>query len=115
MHSEIDQRHQKSTIKGNQISFYDVGASWDSFTKALTYDKRSILQFKLRDALVVLNDSYDLRLQMRPYGLNNSLISWEGSYDTSKKILIEEIQEMNITWKKVILLLGAQVIAILLF
>ena len=36
---------------------------------------------------------------MRPYELNNSLISWEGSYDTSKKILIEEIQEVKIAWK----------------
>ena len=48
---------------------------------------------------VVLNDSYDLRLQMRPYEHNNSLISWEGSYDASKKILIEEIQEVKIAWK----------------
>ena len=36
---------------------------------------------------------------MRPYELNNSLISWEGSYDASKKILIEEIQEVKIAWK----------------
>ena len=48
---------------------------------------------------MVLNDSYDLRLQMRPYELNNSLISWEGSYNASKKILIEEIQEVKIAWK----------------
>lgn len=58
-----------------------------------------MLQFKIKEALVVLNDSYDLRLQMRPYELNNSLISWEGSYDASKKILIEEIQEVKIAWK----------------
>ena len=48
---------------------------------------------------MVLNDSYDLRLQMRHYELNNSLISWEGSYDTSKNILIGEIQEVKIAWK----------------
>ena len=58
-----------------------------------------MLQFKIREALVVLNDSYDLRLQMRPYELNNSLISWEGSYDASKNISIEEIQEVKIAWK----------------
>ena len=77
----------------------DAGASWDSFTQALTSEKPSMLQFKIKEALVVLNDSYDLRLQMRPYELNNSLISWEGSYDASKKILIEEIQEVKIAWK----------------
>ena len=77
----------------------DAGASWDSFTQALTSGKPSMLRFKIREALVVLNDSYDLRLQMRPYELNNSLISWEGSYDASKKILIEEIQEVKIAWK----------------
>ena len=55
-----------------------------------------MLQFKIREALVVLND---LRLQMRPYELNNSLISWEGSYDASKNILIGEIQEVKIAWK----------------
>ena len=60
----------------------DVGASWDSFTQALTNEKPSVLQFKPRKALVVFNDSYDLRLQMRPYELKNVLISWEGSYDT---------------------------------
>ena len=48
---------------------------------------------------MVFNDSYDLRLRMRPYELNNSLISWEGSYDASKNILIEEIQEVKIVWK----------------
>ena len=77
----------------------DAGASWDSFTQALTSERPSVLQFKIREALVILNDSYDLRLQMRPYELNNSLISWEGSYDASKKILIEEIQEVKIAWK----------------
>ena len=59
--------------------------------KALTSEKPNMLQFKIREALVVLNDSYDLRLQMRPYELNNSLILWEGSYDATKKILIEEM------------------------
>ena len=58
-----------------------------------------MLQFKIREALVVFKDSYDLRLQMRPYELNNSLISCEGSYDATKKILIEEIQEVKIAWK----------------
>ena len=48
---------------------------------------------------MVLNDSYDLRLQMRPYELNNSLILWEGPYDATKKILIEEIQKVKIAWK----------------
>ena len=36
---------------------------------------------------------------MRPYELNNGLISWKGSYDASKKILIEKIQEVKIVWK----------------
>ena len=68
-------------------------------SKALTNEKSSMLQFKPRKALAVFNDSYDLRLQMRPYELNNSLILWEGYYDTSKKIFIEEIQEVKIAWK----------------
>ena len=77
----------------------DAGASWDSFTQPLTYDKPSMLQLKPNEALAVLNDSCDLRLQMRPYELNYSLISWEGSYDSSKKILIKVIQEVKIAWK----------------
>ena len=48
---------------------------------------------------MVLNDSYDLRLQMRSSELNNSLISCEGSYDASKNILIREIQEVKIALK----------------
>ena len=48
---------------------------------------------------MVLNDSYDLRLQMRPYELNNALISWEGSYGAYKNILNKEIQEVKIAWK----------------
>ena len=60
------------------IGIHDAGASWDSFTQALTNEKPSMLQFKPRKALAIFNDSYDLRLQMRPY-------------DASKKILIEEI------------------------
>ena len=74
----------------------DARASWDSFTQALTNEKSSMFQFKPRKALAVFHDSYDLRLQMRLYKLNNSLISWEGSCDTSKKILIEKIQEVKI-------------------
>ena len=74
----------------------DARAFWDLFTQALTNEKPTMLQFKIREALVVLNDSYDLRLQIRPYELNNSLISWEESYDASKNILIEEIQEVKI-------------------
>ena len=58
-----------------------------------------MLQFKIREALVVLNDSYYLRFTMRSYELNNSLISWEGSYDASKKILIEGMREVKISWK----------------
>ena len=46
--------------------------------------------------MMVLNDSYDLRLQMRPYELNNALISWEGSYGAYKNILNKEIQEVKI-------------------
>ena len=61
-----------------------AGASWDSFTQALTNEKPSMLQFKQRKALVMFNDSYYLRLQMRPYEVNNFLISWEGYYDASK-------------------------------
>ena len=77
-------------MKQNE-SNVDAGTSWDSFTQALTSEKSSMLQFKRREALVVFNDSYDMGLQMRPYELNNSLISWKRSYDASKKILIEEI------------------------
>ena len=58
-----------------------------------------MLQFKPREALAVLYDFYDLRFQMRPYVLNNTLISWKGSYNTSKKLLNEEIQEVKIAWK----------------
>ena len=58
-----------------------------------------MLQFKPRKALAIFNDSYDLRLQMRPYELNNSLILWEGYYDSANKILIEEIQKVKIAWK----------------
>ena len=36
---------------------------------------------------------------MRPYELNNSLILWEGYYDSANKILIEEIQKVKIAWK----------------
>ena len=74
----------------------NAGASWDSFTQTLTYDKPSMLQFKPKEALAVLDDFYDLRLQMRPYELNNFLILWEESYDASKKIFIEGIQEVKI-------------------
>ena len=77
----------------------DAGASWDSFTQDLTNEKPSMLQFKPRKALAIFNDSYDLRLQMRPFELNNSLIPWEGYYDASKKILIKEIKEVKIPWK----------------
>ena len=89
-------------MKSNEIRYCDLsdaGASWDSFTQVLTNEKSSMLQFTPKKALVLLNDSYDLRLQMRLYELNNSLISWKGSYDASKKILIEEIQEVKIAWK----------------
>ena len=55
----------------------DAEAFWDSFTQPLTYDKPSMLQLKPNEALAVLNDSCDLRLQMRPYELNYSLISWK--------------------------------------
>ena len=74
----------------------DAGASWASFTQALTNEKPSMLQFKPGKALAFFNDSYDLRLQIRRYELNSSLILWEGYYDASKKILIEEIQEVKI-------------------
>ena len=40
----------------------DAGASWDSSSQALTNDKLDMLQFKPRQALVILHDSYDLRL-----------------------------------------------------
>ena len=93
----------------------DVGASCDSFTQALTNERPRMLQFKPMKALVVFNDSYDLRLQMRSYEINKSLISWEVSYDASKNILNKEIQEEKIVWKTSILLLRAQVIAIVLF
>ena len=92
-------RDNRITIYQNTNPIIDAGASWDSFTQALTSERPSMLQFKIREALVDLNDSYDLRLQMRLYELNNSLISWEGSYDASKKILIEEIQKVKIAWK----------------
>ena len=83
---EAEYRKPTIGIKAKLIYYHDAGASWDSFTQALTSEKPSMLQFKIREALVVLNDSYDMGLQMRPYELNNSLISWEGSYDASKKI-----------------------------
>ena len=69
----------------------DAGASWDLFTQVLTNEKPNILQFKSMKALAVLNDSYDLRLQMRSYELNNFLISWEGYYDTSQNALFWEV------------------------
>ena len=56
-------------------SFSDVGAFWDSFIQALTYDKPSMFLFKPREALAIIHDSYDLRFQTRPYVLNNALIS----------------------------------------
>ena len=52
---------------------------------------------KPREALTVIHDFYDLRLQMRFYELSNVSISWEWSYDASKKILNEKIQEVKIT------------------
>ena len=55
-----------------------------------------MIQFKSRKVLAIFHDSYDLRLQMRSYELNNALISWEGSYGTSKNILNKEIQEVKI-------------------
>ena len=36
---------------------------------------------------------------MRPYELNNDLISWEESYGASKNILNKEIKEVKISWK----------------
>ena len=55
-----------------------------------------MLQFKQMKTLAVLHDYYDLKLQMRPYELNNALISWEGSYGASNNILNKEIQEVKI-------------------
>ena len=49
-----------------------AGAYWDLFTQALTYVKTSMLQLKPKEALAILNNSYDLKLQMRPYELINS-------------------------------------------
>ena len=58
-----------------------------------------MFQFKLREVYAVLHDFYDMRLQMKPYKLNNVLISWEGSYSSSKKTLNKEIQPVKIAWK----------------
>ena len=77
-------------------NFY-AEASWVSFIQALTYDKPSMFLFKPREALAIIYDSYDLTFQMRSYMLNNALISWERSYNTSKKLLNEEIQKVKIT------------------
>ena len=58
-----------------------------------------MLQFKPNEALAITYGSYDFKFQMRPYEFDNALISWEGSYDSSKKILIKVIQEVKIAWK----------------
>ena len=67
-----------------------------------------MFQFKPKKALAVTYGSYDFTRQLKPYEFNYVLISWEASYNASKKVLHEKIQ-------KVILLLEKQVIVILLF
>ena len=39
------------------------------------------------------------RNKMRPYELNNFLISWEGSYGAFENILNKEIKQVKIAWK----------------
>ena len=48
---------------------------------------------------MVTFDFYDYKLQTRPYEFNNALVSCEGSYDASKKVLNEEIYKVKISWK----------------
>ena len=43
--------------------------------------------------------SYDYKLQIRLYEFNNTLISWEESYDTPNKVLNKEIHEVKFFWK----------------
>ena len=89
-------KEQKVTI--SMIELHRIQWTWDDIElvkqehlgihslKALANEKPSMLQFKPRKALAVFSDSYGLRLKIRPYELNNSLILWEGYYDTSKNI-----------------------------
>ena len=43
------------------MSQANVGASWNSFIQALTYDEPSMLLFEPTVALAVIHDYYDLR------------------------------------------------------